>query len=150
MCSYSHTGIEYYRLKRQLIGEFGLWASVAGELNVPTIFLSGDDKACIEACQLVPHIQTVSVKTGTGWESADSLPPDQVHDKLKCGVQSALKKVQAHKILPVSVQHPVLLEICSKFWPKIAHVPKFARRTRLKSIEYSVDRMEDLLHYHIL
>lgn len=47
------------------IGEFGQLALCASELGARAIFFSGDQAGCAEARQLVPGIETVSVKRGT-------------------------------------------------------------------------------------
>jgi len=46
------------------VGEFGMGALVAGHYGVPAIYLSGDDKAALEAEALVPGIVTTVVKRG--------------------------------------------------------------------------------------
>jgi D-amino peptidase len=52
------------------VGEFTGGALVAGLQGVPTIYLSGDDKAASEAKVFIPEIETTIVKRGTGRESA--------------------------------------------------------------------------------
>ena len=68
--TFSSRSIEYYKLNGQFIGETGYIAALFGYYNVPAIFLSGDDKACIEAKSHVPNIVTVPVKEGLGVQFA--------------------------------------------------------------------------------
>ena len=68
--TYSSKTIEYYKINGRLVGEFGARAFMAGALGVPTVFLSGDDKAAAEALELVPGIHTAVVKCGLGLELA--------------------------------------------------------------------------------
>lgn len=65
--TYSSRTVEYYHLNGQPVGEFGMRAYMAGILfDVPAAFLSGDDKAVIEAQALVPDLVGVATKQGTG------------------------------------------------------------------------------------
>lgn len=103
---------EYYKLNGVEIGEFGLRAYLSGELGVPTIFISGDDKACAEAKALIPEIVTCAVKTSVGLERAESLPFDEIYSALKTSIVAALDK--SHDILPPVIEPPVEFEIKKK------------------------------------
>jgi D-amino peptidase len=76
--TYSSRSVDYYKLNGTFIGEFGGRALLAGERGLPTVFLSGDDKACHEAEMFVPEIETVTTKFGTGEESAEHRDVDTV------------------------------------------------------------------------
>src|SRR5688500_9765578 len=72
--TYSSKPIEHYKLNGEPVGEFGMRTYMAGTLfGVPVAFLSGDDKAVMEAQALVPELVGVATKVGTGLESAVSL-----------------------------------------------------------------------------
>ena len=75
--TYSSLSIEYYKLNGKMIGEFGCRAALAGTFNVPTVFISGDDKAVAEAKQLIPGIYGVETKEGLGQELALHLSPQR-------------------------------------------------------------------------
>jgi D-amino peptidase len=61
------------RINGRSVGEIGLVAAGAGERGVPCTFVSGDDKACKEASELVPGIIQAQVKRGLSWQVARSL-----------------------------------------------------------------------------
>ena len=48
--TYSSRTIEYYKINGQPVGEFGARALMAGTMDVPTVFISGDDKAIRPGC----------------------------------------------------------------------------------------------------
>jgi D-amino peptidase len=73
--TYSSLDVSYYKLNGIFIGEFGARALIAGFQGVPTIYLSGDDKAVAEAKMFIPEIITTTVKQGRGLESAIHLDP---------------------------------------------------------------------------
>ena len=59
------------------IGEFGQLAFCAAELGVPAIFGSGDAAFTREAEDLIPGIETVSVKRGVATGSGEECTPDE-------------------------------------------------------------------------
>lgn len=61
------------------IGEYGELALCAMELEIPTIFASGEKALCHEAEALTPGVVTVSVKEGTLTDGLDTLDCDNYH-----------------------------------------------------------------------
>ena len=101
-------GIDY-SINGVSVGEFGQVAMCASELGIRTIFASGDQALTREARNLVPGIETVSVKTGTTPGKGDELPflayqkrnssaihlhPVKAREQIRAG---ALKAVQRAK-----------------------------------------------------
>ncbi|MEJ7838753.1 MAG: M55 family metallopeptidase [Thermomicrobiales bacterium] len=64
------------------IGELGYYMALAGEFDVPTILVTGDQAACDEAQMLVPGIETAVVKEG--WKSGPATdltgPQNELHN----------------------------------------------------------------------
>ncbi len=59
--SYEHE-IADIRLGGVSVGEIGMEAAIAGDLDVPTVLVIGDTPGMAEATQLMPNVATVSVK----------------------------------------------------------------------------------------
>jgi D-amino peptidase len=95
--TYSSKTVEYYKLNGQFVGEFGARAIMAGTLGVPTVFISGDDKAVEEAQALVPQIHGAIVKWGLGLELALHLSPQAAQNLIR---QRAAEAVQAIGTIP--------------------------------------------------
>lgn len=91
--TYSSRTIAYYKLNGIFIGEFGARALIAGRQGVPTIFLSGDDKATLEAQLFVPEIETVAVKRGRGLEAADHTDPAEACQMIRAGAARAVARI---------------------------------------------------------
>ena len=72
------------------VGEFGVAALLAGELGVPAVYVSGDDKMAHEAAALVPGITATVVKTGVRREAAGFPPPEVVRAQMSRDVEAAL------------------------------------------------------------
>lgn len=96
--TYSSRDILYYRLNGVFIGEFGARALLAGVQGVPTIFLSGDDKAALEAQMFVPEIETAVTKFGKGFESAVHIDADESCRIIRAGAERAVRRM--HEIAP--------------------------------------------------
>lgn len=108
--TYSSKTIAYYKLNGIFIGEFGARALIAGKQNVPTIFISGDDKAALEACMFVPNIETAVVKRGQGIEKAEHLSAQAACSVIQNGAANAVRRHS--EIRPfTAISEPFVLEI---------------------------------------
>jgi len=143
----SHEAVDYYKLNGITIGEFGLWAAVAGEIGVPTIYLSGDDKACEEASWHIPGIVTTAVKTSTGLETATDLPLSL--ERLHHDVQKALRTGPTLK--PFTLGKPVALEIALKHGFRVRGLlKKGAERHGHTAAVFRAPSLEDLIDKEII
>ena len=107
--TYSSRSIEYYKLNGLPIGEFGCRAAMAGEFEVPTVFISGDDKAVIEAKQLISNIYAVETKRGLGQELALHLSPQKSRESIRKTVAEACRNI--NQITPLKIEPPYEQEI---------------------------------------
>ncbi len=107
--TYSSRHIEHYKLNGSLIGEIGCFAAMAGALGVPTVFLSGDDRACAEAREIIPEIVTVPTKQGMGIELALHLAMQRARVAIRAGAARAIRHLSG--IGPFRVDPPYTLEI---------------------------------------
>jgi D-amino peptidase len=147
----SSKSVEYYLLNNKLVGEFGLRAAMAGEMGVPTIYLSGDDKACLEAEVIIPNIMTTVVQTGTGWESADSILPEKLHPIQQQDIKKALKFAEMDKISPFYIGKPITLEICLRYWYLLGgRLKKGGKRKDMKTILYESQSLEELAKTEVI
>ena len=145
----SHESVNYYKINGREIGEFALWAAMAGEINIPTIFLSGDDFACAEAKKFIPSIRTCEVKKTTGWESAEPVPLDDIDQKLVTGIQFALKV--AGSIAPLKINPPITFEISLRPPHSIKDLLKRGgKKLNDYTVQYEAKSMEELLNRKII
>jgi len=73
--SHTFTGNEEVRLNGQAVPEAGFNAAIAGEFNVPVVFLSGDQSITATARKMFGPIETATVKEAIGYYSAISIHP---------------------------------------------------------------------------
>ena len=107
--TYSSKTIEYYKINGVPHGEFGCRAIMVGQLGIPTVFLSGDDKAVEEAQALVPGLHGAVVKWGLGRECALSLSPKAAQELIRETAARACADIG--NIPPVNVPPPYEHEI---------------------------------------
>lgn len=64
------------------MSEAGINALIAGNYNVPVVFLSGDKAICDQSEEMFSGIETVAVKEGIGYATL-SLHPEVANEKIK-------------------------------------------------------------------
>ncbi len=113
----------------KLTGEIGLWAAVAGQSGVPCVLVSGCQKACEEAGDLVPGIEVVVTKWGISRYAAFLEPAEKVRRMIQERAQAALAK--ARTISPLEVDVPVELRVEYNLTGQADQVPIIPGRERL-------------------
>lgn len=102
--SWSSRDIANCWLNDELIGEIGLNIAHAGEVGVPTVFVSGDRAAVDEAHRYVPDIEGVVVKEGLSRTGALTLSPTKARDLVREGAQKAMGQIG--EIAPYTIPSP--------------------------------------------
>jgi D-amino peptidase len=91
----SSAAFQEVRLGGRPVGEIGLDAAIFGQFGVPVVMVSGDDKACREARELLPHVVTVETKTGWGRHTALTLAPQAARELIRRQVCETLSGLRA-------------------------------------------------------
>jgi D-amino peptidase len=89
------------------VGEIGLEAAIAGELDVPLILVTADSEGVREAKELVPDVIGVSVKESFGVNSALCITPNVAGEFIREAVKRAIKN--SADIKPFKIGKPVEL-----------------------------------------
>jgi len=106
--SYSSRSISRMILNGKEIGELGVRVIMAGFLGVPLALVTGDDKVCAEAEDLVGQVETVAVKESLSREDALSLSPAKAREKIRRGAIRALGRLDEFQ--PYTIPGPYVLE----------------------------------------
>jgi D-amino peptidase len=128
-----HLGISDVRMNGVSLAESGINALISGHFNVPVIFLSGDRAISDYTSQLIPNIETVTVKEGLGG-ACITVHPDVSVKNIKAGVSRALNK--RDMIVPFKMQPPYRMEIQFRDEPRAFKASWYPGMTRLD--EYTV------------
>ena len=105
----SSATVQNYWLNGKKAGEVGVDAAIAGDFGKPVIMVSGDDKVCKEAKELMPWIVTAEVKKGLACFYAMLLPKEKAAALLKAKVKEAIINFPNTK--PLILDKPVKLRI---------------------------------------
>lgn len=125
------------------VPEAGLNAAIAGDFDVPVVFVSGDQATGLEASRILGPIETAIVKKGSGFYSGTMLHPDQCRRMIRDGVKRGVERRRQMK--PYKVAHPVRLEVTFKdaFYAEIATYLRGVVRSRPNAIVYEATDMTD-------
>ena len=101
------------------LSEGAMAAAIAGDLNVPTVMVSGDDKVVAELAEKIPGIAAAEVKQALSPYQACSLVPKASCELIYEKVKAALSNISAVK--PYKVAGPLSLVL----FDNDTHCPPF-------------------------
>ena len=142
--TYSSASIQGMWLNGREVGEIGVDAAIASEHKVPVVLVTGDDKTVAEARAWLPQVVVCETKRGTGWQSAELMPVEQVRLLIRQKTAEALRCRKEVALLAVT--YPATLR-----WD---YLPKGSLRThnlafkpvaKPRKVEKTGDSVERLL-----
>lgn len=145
--TYSSKSVQNMYLNGNKVGEFAVDAAIAGEYGVPVMMVSGDDKVCAEAEQLLPDVVTAEVKKGLSCFGAQLLPPEKAHKLIHDKAMEAVQKL--HTLKPYRIAAPVecRMEMVERNrLPKTLAKP-YIRVVDGRTFELTADSVEQALAY---
>jgi len=86
--------VYYVKVNGVEVGELGMNAYYAGELGVPVVLVSGDDKVAEEAYSLLGEVQTAVVKKGISVGSAIQKPLIETRKIIENQAQQAMEDIE--------------------------------------------------------
>ncbi len=150
--TFSSANYQSIKINGKEFGEIGIDAAIAGDKNVPVIFVSGDDKAVKEAKEFLPWVKTVETKKATAYTRVISKHPKAVIKEIYETVKNAVNEINNMKTF--TVPSPVTAEIryrrCDLASNKrlidlngdnFEFVDGYTRKGQLKNIEEIVFRL---------
>lgn len=91
------------------MSEGSMAAAIAGNYNIPTVFVSGDNKLIKEVKEKIPNIETATVKTALGTYQAKSLIPARACELIYQGVKAGIANI--NNITPYHIKGPLELQL---------------------------------------
>ncbi|MTI95714.1 MAG: peptidase M55 [Firmicutes bacterium] len=107
--TYSGSRVRNVKVNGINMGETGINAAVAGAFNIPVALITGDDRVCAEASELLPGIITADVKQARGRYVARGLHPEKARELIR--KQAKLAVERAGEMEPLRLSEPVALEL---------------------------------------
>ena len=93
----------------RLVGEVVIDAAYAGYLGIPVMLVTGDDKVCAEARDLLGPIETVEVKRSVARHRALVLPPVRAQALIHDGAKRAVERVGS--VPQLAIECPVEIRL---------------------------------------
>ncbi|ALG72862.1 D-aminopeptidase [Azospirillum thiophilum] len=96
------------------LGEAGNYGAYAGEIGVPVILLSGDDRFAAEMAPLFPDAEQVVVKHALGQRAARAVAPSVARDRIREAAARAVRRASSippFRVPPRGDGAPYRLEI---------------------------------------
>ncbi|MFE8698497.1 M55 family metallopeptidase [Cytobacillus sp. FJAT-53684] len=115
-------GVRNMYINDVAIGEMGFNAYVAGFHGVPVLLVAGDDRAALEAEQLIPNVTTAIVKETITRSAVKSLTPAKAGELLKEKTAAALKNKHLVKPLVPPDQPTLRIEFANYGQAEWAHL----------------------------
>jgi D-amino peptidase len=129
------------KVNNEICSEGFLNGMLAGELNVPVVFVSGDEQTVEDARRYAPAALGFVTKQSIGWRSQESLPPAQVHRQLKECAERALARprpapftTQGPYVLELEMMSPVVAEMLA-YLPGVERVGAWTVSTKFQRVE---------------
>jgi D-amino peptidase len=125
--------------------EAGYNALMAGVHGVPVVFVAGDDAICEQVKSLFGKVETVDVKKGIGG-AALNLHPEVSQEKIRAGVEKALRNVGQYE--PYKLSPPYKLVLTLKNEEDVYQAALFpgAKRTGDWEVTYESDDLMDVMN----
>jgi D-amino peptidase len=90
-------------------GEVGVDAAIAGYCGVPVMLVTGDDKVCSEARELLGEIEVAEVKQAVARHRALILPPAVAQELIRGKARRAVERIGA--VEPLRIPSPVEVKL---------------------------------------
>ena len=125
--------------------EAGINALMAGFHDVPVVFVAGDDAICQQVKSLFGNVETVAVKKGIGG-AALNLHPEISQDKIRAGVEKALRNVEQYKPYKLSPPYKLVVKLKNEEDVYGAALYPGAKRTGDWEVTYESDDLMDVMN----
>jgi len=90
-------------------GEVGIDAAIAGHYGVPVLLVTGDDKVCAEARDLLGNIESAEVKRAVARHRALILPPVVAQELIQQKARRAVERIG--EVEPLGIPGPVEVKL---------------------------------------
>lgn len=97
-------------------GEMSEFALYGGHFGIPLVYASGDEALGAEVNRLFPAAKFTPTKRGTGWETCELYPPDEVRQQIRTDIAAALHSIDPATAWKVEPPITVTVEWAWSAW----------------------------------
>lgn len=141
----SSASVQNYWINGKKAGETAVDAGIVGDKGKPVIMVSGDDKVCKEAKELLPNVVTAEVKKGITWKGGMLLPPDKAYELIKEKAKEAVERLAEQK--PLVFDKPIRLraEVTERSLLPLTYAKPYIKIIDGRTYEVEGSTMEEAL-----
>ncbi len=123
------------------VGEFAINAYVAGDFDVPVIFLTGDNEVVKEARTLIPEIEYVITKEAISRFSAIHFSFPKIEKEINLNIKGAIDKYKNKVIKPLKINGKVRIEadFINTGMTDIAEIMPKTKRVSPRTLSYEAE-----------
>jgi D-amino peptidase len=127
--------------------ETGINALLAGHYGVPVVFVAGDQAICDEALEILGKVECVATKQGIGdlQSAALSLHPEVAREKIRAGVEEAIRARGEHSPYRLEAPYTMVLQLRNPERVEQAATYPGAVRTGEMELTYTSDDLLDVI-----
>ena len=147
--TYSSKTIQYYKINGVQRGEFYIDSNIALNKNLQPLLLASDDKCVNEASEVSPDVLTVITKYGTGRNSANFRPAQDVYEELYSTTKNAMTSSKNFTKLsfPATIEirysrTETAAEVKSKIYQKYGFATEYGEDAHV--IKFTASKIEDI------
>ncbi|MEO0269595.1 MAG: M55 family metallopeptidase [candidate division WOR-3 bacterium] len=131
------------RINDKPVGEFTINAYVAGNFDVPIIFLTGDDEVIKEARAIIPEIEYVITKEARGRFSAMHFSFSKIEKEINLNIKKAIDKYKNKVIKPLKIIGKVKIEadFLNTGMADIAEIMPKTKRVSPRTLSYEAENI---------
>lgn len=111
-CPHSYWHLTLGDGSKTALSECTMFAALAGDLGIPLVAVSGDDKIAQEVSARLPSCRTAVVKQSLGPQNVCSLAPKRAMELIRCKVTEGLR--QRNAIQPFVLRGPFRLNVSDR------------------------------------
>ncbi len=132
------------RINGKVMNEAAINALIAGSYGTPVVLVTGDDRVCEEAKELLDPVETVTVKWAITRYSARSLHPKEAQRQIREAAARALKNISKYKPFVLPPPYTLHVKMLNAGMVDNAEMMPGVRRVDALTLEYRTDKLMDL------
>lgn len=129
----------------QRLGEPGIYGAYAGEMGVPVVLVTGDDRCAVENRPFFPDAGFVVVKTALANRAAQAISVQAARDAIRAGAEAALSAekrqapfvIERPRTVEFTLTHPSLADLVEALPP--------AERTDAVTVRFAISTVAEAI-----
>lgn len=141
--SYDERTVAGIKINGEEFGEFGINALVAGEFDVPVVFVSGCNLLTEEAKFHIPEITAIEVKRTINRTASENLHPEVARSRIEAGVADALRN---QKVTPYRLDADAFtfdLKFSCTLFADVAAMLPIVKKVNPTTVQFVTDKVTD-------